>query len=71
MDQITPNDALNTPDNNANSGNASQTAAKANQRKWINLPDELPQWLSKRIEFSLPVWVFAIVALVLALLIFD
>lgn len=71
MDHTTPNDALNTPKSTVNQDGVSDDTTKPSQRKWINLPDELPQWLSKRIEFSLPVWVFAIAALVLALLIFD
>ncbi|MCD8504354.1 MAG: hypothetical protein LRY53_09665 [Burkholderiaceae bacterium] len=71
MNHSTPNDALNTSKGSANHDSVDHDTAKPSQRKWINLPEELPQWLSKRIEFSLPVWVFAIAALVLAFLIFD
>lgn len=71
MDHTTPNDALNTPKGSANHDRVDHDAAKPNQGKWVKMPEELPHWLSKRIEFSLPVWAFAIAALVLALLIFD
>ena len=57
--------------NKASNSSDSQRSSEQNQSKSINLPNELPHWLSKRIEFSLPVWVLAIVALLLALLIFD
>ncbi|UOD49603.1 hypothetical protein [Orrella daihaiensis] len=71
MDHTTHKEGLNTPDNKASNSSDSQRSSEQNQSKSINLPNELPHWLSKRIEFSLPVWVLAIVALLLALLIFD
>jgi len=75
MDNITPNDAPNTAPNasqqNVHQQDSSQQTADSRRRKWVNFPDDWPQWLSKRVEISLPVWAVAVVTVVLTLLIFD
>lgn len=56
------------------SQNHDQSAADSTSRaqgKWVKWPDELPSWLSKRIEFALPVWAVAIALMVLALMVLD
>jgi len=70
MDANTPDNTLNSPENNAQSQANTRDHSKSDG-KWIRWPDELPSWLSKRIEFSLPVWACALTTVVLAFLVFD
>jgi len=69
MDNTTPNNRLNNAQDNAYDENAS--ASKQAKDQWIKLPDGLMQWLSKRIDFSLPTWVLAVAAVIVMLMIFD
>lgn len=70
MDHSTPTDARNA--SQSNDPNTNKTCASdQSPKKWVTMPDQWPQWLSKRIEFSVPVWVGAVTAVLLAWLIFD
>lgn len=45
--------------------------ATQSNRQWIRLPEGLTEWLTKRVEFALPVWAVAISGIVVAVLVFD
>lgn len=71
MNHTTPNETLNTPQDSAGDAGTREQRSKQSQRKWVRLPDELPKWLSSRIELSVPVWALAIAMGVLLVLILD
>ncbi len=72
MNQTTPNGSANPEHEPSVSwDNTTAQMSGSSPRPWVTMPPQWSQWLTKRIEFALPVWVCATVVLVLALLIFD
>ena len=71
MNQTTPNDTLSPEDGAQSREQTSSEQSNSRQRKWIHVPEELPQWLTKRIEFSVPIWALIIAAVILTVLVFD
>lgn len=51
--------------------NAESADRTQSNHQWVKLPEGLSAWLTKRIEFAVPVWAVATAGLVLAVLVFD
>lgn len=66
-----PNDALRPEHSAENHERSDANQPGSGPRKWVNVPDEIPQWLSKRVEFSVPLWILAITTIILTILVFD
>lgn len=71
MNQSSHNDASGNSSNGLGASDTAPEKSKLEKPDRITLPIELPGWLTKRVELSVPVWVIGIVSLALALLIFD
>lgn len=71
MNDTTSHDATKPEHERVGTVPPDSTTSSKSSGKWINLPEGLSQWLSKRVQFSLPVWALTIAVVVLALLIFD
>ncbi len=71
MEPSSQHNAYDHPQDNSRQTNPNQKIRESADRQWITLPEGLKHSLTKRVEFSLPVWILAAAAVILALLIFD